>query len=242
MQADEQPGGESRTTYAFSVELAELIFMSENVQAISFAGSTLGQYRHVCAFFNSPGEEYETLLPFICDGLGRGERAFHVLPARYSAEHIEQLRKAGVDVDAAQRTRQLEVAFTEDTYLRRGRFDKEDMLTVIQEALKAGAALGFPLTRMIAHPETALADWASINDWIEYEARLNDVLPRYNDPVICTYDANILSAPLAIDILRTHPVVLIGGMLHENPFFVRPEEFLREFAARSSEPPAPYRK
>jgi hypothetical protein len=28
-----------------------------------------------------PTEEYDTLLPFICDGLNCGERAFHVLPA-----------------------------------------------------------------------------------------------------------------------------------------------------------------
>jgi len=115
------------------------------------------------------------------------------------------------------------------------------MLSCIQEGLKAGAALGFPLTRLIAHAETALEDWSSINDWVEYEARLNDVLPRYDDPVVCTYDANLLSATLAIDILRTHPVVVIGGVLHENPFFVPPEEFLREFATRSPEPPAPYR-
>lgn len=184
------------------------------------------EYRHVCAFFSSPREEYDTLLPFVCDGLGRGERAFHVLPSRYREEHLEQLRNAGVDVVEAQQTRQLEVAIPEDTYLRRGRFDKDDMLTLIQEVLKAGATLGFPLTRMIAHAETALEDWSSVNDWVEYEARLNYVLPRYEDPVICTYDANLLNATIAIDILRTHPVVIIGGVLHENPFFERLEELL----------------
>jgi hypothetical protein len=47
-------------------------------------------------------------------------------------------------------------------------------------------------------------DWSSANEWVEYEIRLNDVLPRYDDPVICTYDANLLNANLALDILRTH--------------------------------------
>jgi hypothetical protein len=64
------------------------------------------------------------------------------------------------------------------------------MLALIQEALKAGPALGFPLTRMIAHAETAVDDWAGPNEWVEYE-RLNEVLPNYDDPVICTYDANL---------------------------------------------------
>jgi hypothetical protein len=37
-----------------------------------------------------------------------------------------------------------------------------------------------------------------------------------------------------IDIMRTHPMVMIGGQLQQNPFFTQPEEFLREFRARRS--------
>jgi hypothetical protein len=49
--------------------------MQSAAAPIRFAGSTLGRYRHVCAFFNTPQDEYRTLLPFIRDGLQRGERA-----------------------------------------------------------------------------------------------------------------------------------------------------------------------
>jgi hypothetical protein len=87
---------------------------------IPFAGSMLGSYRHVCAFFTSPQEEYDTLLPFVRDGLERGERAYHVLPSRYRDEHLEQLRRAGIDVAAAQHRRQLEVTTVQETFLRRG--------------------------------------------------------------------------------------------------------------------------
>ena len=145
---------------------------------------------------------------------------------------------------AALRRRQLEVATPQETYLRGGRFNKDAMLTLIQEALKTGATLGFPLTRMIAHAETVLwhpEDWSSVNEWIEYETRLNDVLPRHDDPVICTYDANLLNGSIVVDILRTHPVAIIGGLLYENPFFVPPQEFLRQVLQRSGAPPKPYR-
>ena len=36
--------------------------------AIPFAGSQLGESRHVCAFFNNDDEAYRVLLPFIRDG------------------------------------------------------------------------------------------------------------------------------------------------------------------------------
>lgn len=37
-----------------------------------------------------------------------------------------------------------------------------------------------------------------------------------------------------MDILRTHPMVIVGGILQPNPFWVPPEEFLRELRAREA--------
>jgi hypothetical protein len=50
---------------------------SESGQPIRFAGSMLGEKRHICAFFHNPEEEYRVLLPFIKEGFERGEKAFH---------------------------------------------------------------------------------------------------------------------------------------------------------------------
>ena len=35
-----------------------------------------------------------------------------------------------------------------------------------------------------------------------------------------------------MDILRTHPMVIVGGILQRNPFFVPPEQFLQELQSR----------
>jgi len=32
--------------------------------------------------------------------------------------------------------------------------------------------------------------------------------------------------------MRTHPLTIIGGIIQENPFFVPPDEFLRELRER----------
>jgi hypothetical protein len=37
-----------------------------------------------------------------------------------------------------------------------------------------------------------------------------------------------------MDILRTHPQVIVGGILRENPYHVTPDEFLREVRARDA--------
>jgi hypothetical protein len=50
--------------------------------------------------------------------------------------------------------------------------------------------------------------------------------------VICTYDLAKFGGDTVIDIMRTHPMIIIGGILQHNPFFVSPEVFLREVRER----------
>jgi hypothetical protein len=71
---------------------------------------------------------------------------------------------------------------------------------------------------------------------MEYESRLNSILPRYPDLVICTYDLNRVSAALVLDVLRTHPMVIIEGLLQVNPFFSPAEQLLRESGKRRPTP------
>lgn len=152
--------------------------------AIPFAGSVLGKHRHVCAFFHTPDEEYQVLLPFIRDGLERGEKAFHIVDPGLRGDHLARLRAAGIDTTGSMTRGQLQVKNWEDAYLRGGHFDQDAMLALIEEVLQSGPAEGYPLTRLVAHMEWALEDRPGVNDLVEYETRLNYVLPHYRDPVI----------------------------------------------------------
>ncbi|MBV9087482.1 MAG: MEDS domain-containing protein [Acidobacteriaceae bacterium] len=153
-------------------------------QPIHFASATLGADRHICAFFHSPDEEYRVLLPFIREGIERGEKAFHIVDARLRNDHFRRLQEAGIDAEAAQKRGQLVVNRWEDAYLRDGHFDQDRMLALIEEVLSSGPAEGYPLTRLVAHMEWALEDFPGVNDLVEYETRLNFLLPKYKDPVI----------------------------------------------------------
>jgi hypothetical protein len=64
------------------------------------------------------------------------------------------------------------------------------------------------------------------------------VIPKYEDWVICSYNLIKFSASVMIDALRTHPVVIIGGLLQQNPFFVPPDELLLEIQERRQRRPA----
>lgn len=157
---------------------------SEASQPIRFAGSVLDEQRHVCAFFHNADEEYRVLLPFIKDGFERGEKAFHIVDPTLRAEHRQRLASAGINVDAAETSGQFELRNWADAYLRDGHFDQDRMLALIEEVLDGGREQGFARTRLVAHMEWALEDRPGVDDLVEYETRLNYILPRYKDPVI----------------------------------------------------------
>jgi hypothetical protein len=201
---------------------------------IHFGNQPLGHERHICAFFHSPEEEYRFLLPFIRDGIERGEKAFHIVDPRLMEDHLTRLREAGIDADTAQSRGQLVVKRWQEAYLKDGHFDQDRMIALVEEVLAAGAAEGYPLTRAVGHMEWALEDAPGVGDLLAYETRLNFMLPKYKDAVVCTYDCSKFGAGVAMDILRTHPTVILGGVLQRNPFYVPPAEFLAELQERGA--------
>ena len=208
--------------------------MATAEQPVHFGNQTLGNERHICAFFHSRDEEYRFLLPFIREGIERGEKAFHIVDPRLVEDHVGRLREGGIDTEIAQSRGQLVVKRWQDAYLREGNFDQEGMVGLVEEVLTEGQAEGYPRTRAIGHMEWALEDFPGVKDLVEYETRLNFVLPKYKDAVVCTYDCSKFSAAVAMDILRTHPMVILGGVLQRNPFFVPPADLLTELRERGT--------
>lgn len=205
----------------------------ESTKPIHLAGSRLEKHYHICAFFHSQQEAYPVLLPFIKEGLERGEKAFHVVNPDLLDQHLHHLESAGIETRASRQSGQLELRNWHQAYLLDGHFDQNRMLSMLQSVLDQARAEGFPLTRLVAHMEWALEDRPGVSDIVEYENRLNYFLHQYPDPVVCVYDLDKFGAGV-IDILRTHPMVIIGGVLQENPFFMPPDDFLSELRTRQS--------
>ncbi|MEA2602723.1 MAG: hypothetical protein QOF89_3715 [Acidobacteriota bacterium] len=148
------------------------------------AGAELKGYRHVCAFFHTPDELYQVLLPYIREGIEQRQKAFHIIDPDRRGDHFQRLQGAGIDVDTAEGSGQLEVLPWQEAYLRGGHFDQDAMLALIEVVLQRGKSEGFELTRLMANMEWALEDRPGVDDLVEYETRLNYILPKYDDPVI----------------------------------------------------------
>jgi hypothetical protein len=209
--------------------------MATNERSVELAGVDLAGRNHVCAFFNTMDEEHRVLGSFYKVGFDWGEKATHIVESENREAYLKRLADAGINVQELMDAGRLEVLPWTDMYVRDHRFDQDAMLASVENLIQSGAASGYTRTRLVGHHMDWLyLDKPVLNNLVEYEARLNQALSRYNAPVICNYDLSKVSASVAMDIMRTHPFVIIGGLLRENPFFVPPEEFLEEMRERRS--------
>ena len=181
---------------------------------------------------NSDDEEYRVLLPFIKEGFQRGDKAVHVINPDHRSDHVRRLDAAGIDSTAVQRSGQLELRSNTETYLRDGSFDQNRMVEVFEELASANAKGRFPVSRIVCHMDWAVEGRSHLYRLFEFESRVNDVWARHEDAVICVYDLAKCGGATVLDMVRTHPLVVIGGILQQNPFFVPPAEFLRELRER----------
>jgi MEDS: MEthanogen/methylotroph, DcmR Sensory domain len=206
--------------------------MKRGTEPIPFAGSELGETRHVCAFFNSEEEQYRVLLPFIKDGFACGDKAVHVVNPDQRHSHLQRLTAAGIDATAAERSGQFELKTNIDAYLRNGRFDQDRMIATFEQLASGTASAGYRLSRIVCQMDWAADGQSHLDDLVQFESRVNDVWCRHDDAVICVYDLAKFGGDTVVDIMRTHPMIIIGGILQHNPFFVPPNEFLRELRER----------
>jgi hypothetical protein len=203
----------------------------ESRPEICFDFSVPGAKPHICGFFISVNEEYRLLLPFIKEGIELGEKVFHVVKPTMQDDHFQRLASVGINVAEIQQKGQLELCDWESAYFPDGRFDQNRMLAMWEDVLRGAVPRGFPKTRLVAHMVWALEDREGVSDLLEYEARFNLVHDE-RDLVICAYDLTKFKANVIIDVMRTHPMIIIGGILQENPFFVPPDEFVQELRQR----------
>ena len=190
---------------------------------VSLCGKRINSPGHICAFFNSREQEYETLLPYFREGIDEGEQVVNIVDAARRDDHVGKLTASGLDLS----TETFDVRTSEETYLFGGEFDMERMCDFVGTALETAKAKGKRVRT------------AGVMDWIgraapgthralEYEARMNLLVPAYDCTFMCVYDLSALSGEMVVDILATHRFAIVNGNVRENSFYVPPEIYLEQ--------------
>lgn len=204
----------------------------EKQQSFTLCGESLLAPMHICGFFNSHDERYDVILPYLKEGLENNEEVLNILESAAHHEHCDRLSKAGIPVQKKLANSQLKILTTEDTYLQGGTFAAEKMYTLVEKALIDAKNAGYDSIRACGDMVWALKNLPGTDELIEYEARLNLLVPKHSCSLVCMYDINRFSGRAMADVLATHPYVILNGKIHKNPHYIEPLELLPNLLRR----------
>jgi len=194
--------------------------------ATSLDRAQLRHHFHACAFVTGPEEEREVIDPFFFEGMKRGEKAVYIVDPERRDDHHARLAASAPSDDL------LEVTTWNDAHLKGGAFDQDRMMASLDELIRDHASTGRPPMRLVGQMGWVFSSPPGIEQLVAYEASVNEVLNRGKTPTVCVYDVRRLSGSMMMDLLRAHPLTIMNGVLHENPFYTPAEEMLRDIQRR----------
>jgi hypothetical protein len=179
---------------------------------------------HICAFFRGVAERDAIVVPFLLEGLRNGDKCNCLLDDGIDAVRAAVAANDGVPPEVE--ANQLMIGSSKETYLRRGRFSAQEMLDFWDDTVSTALHEGFPFVRSTGEKTWTLKELPGIEDFLIYESELNRFLPRYPQIILCLYDLEQYGGQILVDILKTHPKVLMGETVLENLYYLEPDELL----------------
>ena len=179
---------------------------------------------HFCALYSGPAERDRLLYPFIEEGLRQGDKCMCLIddvePALVRDRAVGQ-----PGPDYSRRSAQLDVERSSDVYLRSGVFSVDGMMSFLADSMAAAIADDFALLRAVGEMSWVLSGPPGGEDLFLYESSLNYVVEDVPAILMCLYDLKKFGAEMLVEVLHTHPKVLLDGTVIDNPYYVPPARY-----------------
>ena len=204
-----------------------------NRVALGIGGLEADPGDHICGVFSGEEERDQILIPFLQAGLASGDKCICVIDGTAPGQIVSTLGPGG-EAAALTAGKQLEVIGASEMYLRSGRFSAGEVIgawkAAISDAMYAGQ---FDVVR-------AVETWSrrdvipDMNELLMLESEMNRYLPLYPQVIMCLYDIDQFGSGALVNLVMTHPRMLVGGMVIENPYYLTPDEVLAKAVRRDT--------
>jgi two-component system cell cycle sensor histidine kinase/response regulator CckA len=213
--------------------LFDLVLLDEGDQGMDRSISSrtiedLGPGEHLCCIYGTDQEQRDVIVPFVQSGIERGEKVVYICDDTSTERATSLLGSGGWDVRPYVAREQLVIHTAQETYLREGRFDPARMIALLRAETDAARASGYEVLRVTGEMTWATRGDSGSERLIEYEALLNRFFPTSSCLAICQYDRRRFEPDTLMDVLFTHPTVVLGTEIFENLYYLPPEAVLED--------------
>lgn len=184
---------------------------------------------HIVHFYENDEQRSGLLVEFIKDAIGQNHKCLCILDKDMAVALQDRLLKIGMDVGYYLIEGQLLLLTHDEFYMKEGAFDDEKLVKLIVEATEAAGKQGWAGLRIANEFTWAVANKNNADAWLRFEATINNYLGELPVIMLCQYNQRMVSGQIVNNLIKTHPYVILGEEIHENPFFIRPEKFLKGY-------------
>jgi MEDS: MEthanogen/methylotroph, DcmR Sensory domain len=180
---------------------------------------------HICSMHTSTERRDEVLVPYLRDGLLAGHKCvaavtdpdFSDLQARLGSR-----AEVGRWLDSGQ----LQLLGVDDRVTSPETSSVTKMIEFWESAQFPVADSGaYECVRVAAEADWWLPQVANLSQVLQFEAILNRLSERHAAMTLCMYDVRSLDGALMIDLISTHPKLVIDGVSVRNPAYLPPQPF-----------------
>jgi hypothetical protein len=195
---------------------------------------------HICQLYSKVTEIPSVTARLIRVGLSLSEKCLFVAAPAQIKEFREELHKLQVDVDAMTATGQLILHSEREVFLAHGkRFDPYLLLSSHQTFTAQALRDGWQAARISIDMTWLLKDIATPELILKYEAASDAVFTFQNAPIIALmhYDHSKLMPNLVVELLKLHPISVVGKYIKRNPFYLNSEQYMLKILRIHKEKP-----
>jgi hypothetical protein len=197
---------------------------------------------HICQFYNQGNEITHTAAPFMRDGLKARDKCYFAAPQARIDDVRKVLRAAHAGLDEAIASGQLTLVSDREELLNNGRFDPYHLLATHQALIARSMAEGWQTVRAVIDMSWLATDVATPEQLLKYEAAADAVFTFQSRPIVALLQYNYAELPgeLVVELLKIHPIAIVGKFIKRNPYYVDAEEYMVKIIRRGQKRrPAP---
>ncbi len=199
------------------------------VMTLGFGGYTCNWGTHFCGLYESEAERDSIMFGFLAQGL-RERELLVCCPDEQNHDHAIDSVCALCPDTAHPDPESFRLPCPQELYHPQGFFSPHDMLKAHEDIWDENQHAGARNVRGTAEMGWALEKIPGIEHLMAYESILNTFIWGKTWISICLYNVNRFPGAIIMKALQTHPFVITGGGIFENPYFVHPDKWLAEHA------------
>jgi hypothetical protein len=193
---------------------------------------------HICSIYQNKEQQFPQVIAFFKNGLENNHKCIYIADENTTEEVMAEFKKAGIKIEKYINSGQFSILTKNETYTRNGSFEPEKMIAFLKESEANTLKEGYSGFRVSGEMTWMLKNISDSKKLIEYESKLNDFLPNSKSAAICQYNENKFDQNILIDVIRTHPTLIIYGISYKNKYFYNSPYFIE--GARGIFPPSSY--